>query len=137
MPEVNETPVTPAEPKAASYEELKSKLVGADADFICGQLEAKATADVAVAAWMAEQNSRLEQAKAKAELPRPGVDALASGKAKVEQAGDPIEAFEGRVSELMAGGKSRPKAIAATVREDPELHAAYIAAYNAKHNTKR
>jgi protease-4 len=59
------------QPKAASYAELKAACVGADAAFLCSQLEASATLTQASAAWMAAQNERLEASRQK-----PGVDAV-------------------------------------------------------------
>ena len=57
----------PALPQPASFADLKAGLPGADAAFICTQLESSATLAQAQAAWMAEQNGRLATAKTEAD----------------------------------------------------------------------
>lgn len=128
----------PAEPSAAGYEELVSACKGADAEFICGQLERKATVAQAQAAWMETQAKRLEASQAevanlKAEKAQPGVEALGTpAKAgTTEDAGDAIQRWEAAVDAKVKTGMDKAKATRAVVHEDPELHKEYLEAYNA------
>jgi signal peptide peptidase SppA len=132
-------------PKAATHREIKAACPGCDNDFVIAQLDAGATLDQSMRAWMAEQNTRLaaskaETEKAKAAATKPGVEPLPNGGkagAKASSGADPIEAFNEAVAEKMAAGMKKPKAIQAVVRENPELHESYIAAYNAAHQPSR
>lgn len=132
---------TPAGP--ASYAELKTGLPGADAEFVCKQLEAGATLAQAQAAWMTEQNARLAAARteaetAKAAAKKPGVEALGGGGAKGAGAagaaaeGDPVAAYEAAVAAKCAQGMTRQRAALAVAQGQPELREAYVAAYNAQ-----
>lgn len=83
---------TTREPQAASFHDLKAALPGADADFICRQMEANATTAQAQAAWLAELGRRnqtltaerdaaaKERDEAKAAAVRPGADPLSAGR---------------------------------------------------------
>ena len=113
------------QPKAATYQELKAACLGADAAFIVSQLDANATIDAATSAWMVEQNKRIEAAKQ-----RPGVDAVGTKPSKGDGRGDAIQIWNDAVEEKVTAGLSKPKAVAAVVRENPELHAAFVAASN-------
>ncbi|MCP4571483.1 MAG: S49 family peptidase [bacterium] len=133
-----EATTEPPAPQAATYDQIKSACSGADAAFICSQLDAKATTDQATKAWMAEQNQRIEASKAeteqvKAAAAKPGVDALGngSGTPSNESAGDPIAQFNEAVAAKVKAGTSKARAISAVVKADPDLHAAYVAASNA------
>lgn len=123
------------EPKAATYPELKAGLIGADAAFICQCLDKAMTTAQASAAWMAEQNARIAAAEEKAKTPAKaeGVEPLTGASKPAESATDPIAAWSDAVDAKVKAGLARPKAIAAVARENAELHAAYIAAYNAQH----
>lgn len=46
---------------------------------------------------------------------------------------DPIAEWDSRLAAKMRAGMPQDKATSALVREDPELHRAYLAAYNARH----
>lgn len=135
-------------PRAASFAELKAAMPKADAQFICDQLERKATLDEARAAYVSAIEAKAEAAltaqaeaeKAKAEAeaklaaPRPGVEALADGRVgEKEPIVDPIAKWEEAVAAQMKRGKNRASAIRAVVDEQPELQAAYIEAHNEKH----
>jgi len=131
------SPAPPA-PVAASFEDLKIVLPNADNDFICAQMEKKATIDQARTAWDEEQSARLKAAEektkaAEAKADTPGVEPL--GTANVDAAeddGDPIAAFKEAVAEKMKQGMTRQRATAAVVHENHELHQAYLKVYNAQ-----
>lgn len=131
--ETIETKVTPlALPQPASFADLKAGLPGADAAFLCSQLEQSAPLAQATAAWMAEQNRRLEEsrqeaaeAKAAAALVKPGVHPVGGVATAGEASVDPIAAWnEAIAAELKAGAKSKADAARAVVRKNPELHQA-------------
>lgn len=147
----NETSVEPTaqQPQAATLQELRAACPGADNDFIVSQLERGATAAQAQQAWMSAMQQRLasqgeelnklkqQQAAAPAAAAgKPGVPPLASGAAKAD-VGDPIAAWNEAVAEQVKAGRSKGKAIQAVVHANPELHQAYLAAYNAQHRAAR
>lgn len=134
-------PATPAAPVAASYAEIKAACTGADADFICSQLEQSATIDQARNAWMAEQSKRLtakeaELAQAKAAAakpPAPGVAPLGdAGAKKSDDAGDPLARWNELVDGYAKTTGDRGKAISMAVRKHPEAHRDYLVAFNAE-----
>ena len=147
MSETTEVVTPSALPHAAGYAELKAALPGADAAFLCSQMEANATVGQAQTAWMAEQNRRLEaskkeadEAKAAAVAKRSGGEPLGSGTGKQPAAasGDPIAAFNEAVAAKQAAGVNpRQKAVVAVIHENPELHEEYVAAVNADRPQKR
>ncbi len=126
------------QPQATTLKQLREACPKADNDFLCGQLEKEATVDQARAAWIDEQNSRIEASKkqleeAKAQAAKPGVDALGGGSdANKATAADPIAAFDQAVAEKVKAGMPKPRAISAVVKADPDLHEAYLAAHNEK-----
>jgi len=138
---------TPTPPQPAGYADLKAALPGADAAFICSQMEANATAAQAQTAWMAEQNRRLEaankqaedakkkadEAEAKAAAKKSGVEPLGSGSAGKEppEGGDPVARFNELVAAKIAAGKKKAKAVSDVIDENPALHEEYLAACNA------
>lgn len=127
-------PVTPAAPAAATYEQLKAGCIGADAAFLCSQMEAKATLAQAQSAWMTEQNRRVEAARADAataKTPKPGVAPITSHGASVaDQEGDPVVRYNSLVREKMASGMDRLKASQLVAKQNPDLHAAFLLAVN-------
>ena len=132
---------TPPTPQPASFEELKLCCTGADAEFICEQLERKATLDQAQSTWMEEQNKRIEAAEkdrdnAKAAAKKPGVDPIGSGKSNAgdEESTDAVAEFNAKVLEQMTLGKTRQKAVAAVAKGNRELHTAYLRATNPQHS---
>lgn len=134
----NAEPKTPA---PATYAELKAACVGADAEFICAQMESAATVENAVKAWMGELTKRADaantaatEAKAEAEkvkAQKSGVEPLGSGSSPSTPPSDPVAEWRDAIKEKVAEGLSKGKAVAAVVRENPDLHAAYIEAVNA------
>lgn len=132
------SPRSKATMTAATYQELKAGLPGADAEFICAQQEAGATLAAAQTAWMGEQNARLQSAReevatAKAAAAKPGVAALGTeapkaGEQTQTQAGDPIGDWNALVDANIAKGMDKPKAISAAVRANKEAHEAFLAA---------
>lgn len=129
----------PVAPQAATYEQLVSACPGASNDFICAQLKDKATEAQAIRAYMKSQAEELAKAKADAEAAkqaaqsaadRPGVPPATTATKKVADT-DAISEFEGRVAENIKLGMNRDRATAKVVREDPDLHQSYIAAFNA------
>jgi len=138
-----ETTTATLQPQPAGYHDLKAALPGADAEFIASQLEANATAAQAQSAWMAEQNRRLEAtrkeaeaAKALADAQKMGVEPLGGG-TNQKTGGDPIVAWNEALQAKITLGMSRSQAVRAVVRENPELHEEYLAAYNAARKTSR
>jgi signal peptide peptidase SppA len=121
------------EPGPAGYAELKEALVGADAAFVCAQMDAGATVAQASAAWITEQNRRIEAERAKAA--KPGVEALGSGPAKptAAVADDPIAAWNAKIEAKLAARKSRERAVIEADQENPGLREAMLAAWNASH----
>lgn len=143
-------------PKPATWQELKNCCPKADAEFLGKQMDAQATAEDATKAWMGELQRRseadaqarqdAEEAKTEAEKQtaeakteaekakagKPGVEALGGGGGKEEGEGDPLAEFEAAVDEKMKTGLSKPEAIKAVVKSNPELHADYVQAHNAE-----
>lgn len=129
-------------PRAATYAELKAACPGADPAFICSQMEAGATVEAAAKAWTAELVSqrdkaaadaaaaRAEAEEAKAKLARPGVQPLGGNDGKQADGADPVAAFQAAVAEKVKCGLTKSKATAAVVREQPDLHAAFVASQN-------
>lgn len=136
-------PATPLAPLAASYADLKAGCPGADAPFLCSQMERTATLDQARAAWMEEQTRRLTavqselvQAQAKAAKPAPvipGVAPLGTAGGKPAPEGDAIDHWNELVDGYAKSCGSRGKAISRAVREHPEAHREMLVAYNAAH----
>lgn len=136
-------------PAAATLAELKAACPGAGNDFLVSQLENGATVSQASTAWMkaqAEENTRLkaelETARQTASQnnapPKPGNQPLSmrAGDGTAELA-DPIGAWETGVSELMARGLTKEKAVQTLVRKEPELHRAYVTAYTQQQKARR
>lgn len=123
----------------ASYEDLKAACAGADATFICKQLEGKATVQQATTAWMTEQNQRIaesnkkiEEAKVASAAGEPiktaggyGPGAVAGG------AGDAASRWNEAIDKEMSHGMNRMKAALAVDRKFPTLRSEMIAAANA------
>jgi len=141
----------PAAPAAATFGELKNGLPGASAEFLCVQLDKGATLAHAQQSWMAEQNKLLEASKAEAAAAKakadeaakaleaksskkPGVEPLGDGKGgagKGEDSGDAIANWNAGLQAKVERFKGdRSKAASALVKEQPELHRAYLEAVN-------
>ena len=131
-----------AEPAAATFEELQEHLVGADAEFVVGQLKARATLDEARAAWMAEQSARIAAAEKRADDAAAagdagGVDPVGTRGEEAAAGGDAGETFWAAVAEKRKAGASKARAVAAVAREHPELREAMIEEHNLEHNKRR
>lgn len=134
----NAEPKTPA---TATYAELKAACVGADPAFLCAQMESAATVENAVKAWMGELTQRADAATAaaaeskaeadKAKSQKSGVEPLGSGSSASGSTSDPVAEWHTAIDAKMAAGLTKTKAAAAVVRQQPDLHAAYIEAVNA------
>lgn len=146
MSERTETqqPASTSSAAPASYHELVAGCVGADAGFICSQLERKATLSQAQANWMAEQNQRIAAARAdadqaKAAQKKPGQDPVtgpAKGAAAAASSGDPIGEWNEAVAAKVKAGFSRAKAVSAVNRENPDLRVAMLQAHNQAHGRR-
>lgn len=134
---------------AATYAEIVAACPGASAEFICDQLKEGATVEKSQQNFMAHQALALEaankkiaeaEAKAKAEATASanaaaatksattGVEPLKTAATTTEAAGgSPFEEFQASIEAKVKSGMSRPRAVAAAVRENPERHAAIVA----------
>lgn len=130
----------------ATYEELKSNLIGADAGFLVSQLDAKVDLATGIRNWMTEQNTRA-QASSKdaaearellAKAPQNG-GGIGSGRPKAKaddekldsEFEDPISEFEDAVADRMKlNGGDKDAAVLAVARRNPALHVAYKQATN-------
>jgi len=130
-------------PTAATIGELKAACPGADSDFLMSQLESSATVATAQSAWIAELNNRNEAAEKKAaaaeekaEKKRSGAPTVGTGQETAAEAtADPIEAFTEAVKIKVEEGLQKQEAISAVVRENPDLHQAYLAEYNLRNRS--
>lgn len=136
---------TPEGPKPATLAELEAACDGASAEFVLAQLKAQATVAQAMGAWnkellakVAEKENAIAEMKAKQPEVKevPGVAPLEDGAKPRVADTDPITQWNAMVDEKLAKCKSRAEAIKAVSSEHPELHDAYIAAYNAKQRSK-
>ncbi len=129
-------------PAAASFEDLKAACPGADAGFLVGQLERKATVEEARLAFIQALSQRAQAAEAAAKAKdeelrskavRHGVEPLGNGNPKAgdDAAGDAEAAWHAAVDAKMARGMKRDRAIRVVVHDEPELHRAYLEAVNA------
>lgn len=151
MSETAKVEILPAGPIAASLAQLEASCTGADEKFLLSQIRASATLAQAQSAWMAEQHKQLEatkaelaEVKAAAEkkppaVTKPGlttpVKTGPSGDATVTDELDPEAAWDAGVQAKIAAGKTKQQAVAAMVREQPDLHGSYVEAFNDKRRT--
>lgn len=132
-------PTTPAvtSPAAATITQIKAEIPDASSDFLVKCVEGKMSMDQVRAAHMGEQKERLdaqdkEIADLKAKQKSPGLEAVGTGNvSKSNESGDPVAAWKDAIKEKTDDGMDKAKAVRAVVRENPELHQAYIAAANA------
>lgn len=135
-----------------SIGEIEKACPGASAEFVVAQAKAcdgdenRTIADV-MAAYIVEQGKELASVTANlstvrekvanhAETPPvtvPGVAPLSASGGSDGPEGDALEQFEDAVSAFEAKKMTRAQAIRAVVNGKPELHKAYLAAYNAQH----
>jgi ATP-dependent Clp endopeptidase proteolytic subunit ClpP len=125
------------EDRAATIKEIKAACPDADSEFILSQLEAENTLTQVQSNWLAEMKKRLdaqkeEIEKLKAQKKRPGFPPVGHDRPE-DQPGNPIEAFQAAVRRWTSTGMKKPDAIAHLARTEPDLHEAYIEAYNKEH----
>jgi ATP-dependent Clp endopeptidase proteolytic subunit ClpP len=140
--------------KPAAYQDLKAAFPKASAEFLTSQLDASATLDQARAAYQTQLEKRAEEAEAKAAAEakaraeakataagkKPGVPPIPDGgNATGSQNGDadPIAAWNDLVANYAKQGLDKGKAIAKAVREHPEAHEAFLAAWNEANRRER
>jgi ATP-dependent Clp endopeptidase proteolytic subunit ClpP len=132
-------------PKPATIGELKAACVGASPEFLCAQLEAEATVDVAMRAYqkmqaeaLAAKDAEIEVLKkktekaAKTEPVIPGVAPVTETVQASSESLDVEARWKAAVKEQCDAGLSKKQAIMTVVRENSDLHKAYLAAYNAR-----
>ena len=131
---------------AATYQELKANLVGADPVFITSQLDAGAELPAAMSAWMTEQNNRIKaansakedaakDAEAAAKLKPgagPGIGAGTDDKLDPNaDSGDVIGDWNALMEEcLTATSGDQDAALLRAAGKNPALHAQFKAATN-------
>lgn len=122
---------------APTVQQIKLACPGADSEFILAQMEAGNSLDDCRTNWMTAQNQRLAELQNGTTPNKPGVDPL-GGKATGKTCeGDPIAAWNAAVEAKLAEGLNNAAAIKAVVQEDPDLHTAYLDAYNERNKASR
>lgn len=130
------TEVAATGPSPASYSAIVAECVGADAAFICSQLEKKATIDESRKAWMAEQQLQLQAAQAKAVDPK-GVVPVTSKDVVETETIDAIAEWNTEIEKLTARGLTHRKAASMVNRRNPDLREAMVVQYNEQHSRDR
>jgi ATP-dependent protease ClpP protease subunit len=120
----------------ASFAELKAAFPRADASFIVAQQEAQATLPQAQAAYQAALENRLAAAESRAGK-AVGVNVVPEGRMIDGSVSDPISEWRDAMAALTAKGLSKQRATSKLVSEQPQLHAAYLEAYNLEHADAR
>jgi ATP-dependent protease ClpP protease subunit len=125
----------------ATFAELKTTFPQADATFIVAQQEASATLDQARNAYQAMLEKKLQAAEARAGKSTSALGVSVAPEGRVlgsgVSTGDPIGKWEAALAQLTATGLPSRVAISRLVAERPELHAAYLEAYNLEHADAR
>lgn len=127
-PKMTTETTAPAQPTAATLAELKASCPGATSDFLMAQLEANATTEAAMKAFMVKLQGDLA-AKPKDE---PAKKPAAAGLAPLGNKKPTVEAeaaendFDALVAAAIKGGVSREQAIISVARRYPEAHQAYL-----------
>jgi len=121
---------------ASAIGKMKAALPNASSHFILSALESSMTIDQARTAWLeqtvASQSKQIEALKS-AQATAPGAKPLGAGANLSKQAiADPKAAWEAAIKSKAEGGMSRAKATSAVVKDQPELHQAYIEACNVR-----
>lgn len=151
---VDNRDVGPMEVVMLTSKQIREACPGASAEFVLEQVEAceanaertlvdvltahaAAQAKVIEAERAARAEAEKKAAEAEANAAKPdsdGVPPLAAGGADDDGPnGDPIAAFEGLIASCVKRGKSRREATIEAASSNPELHQAYLHAYNAQH----
>ena len=131
--------------------ELKKALPGASSDFILGQLEAEASIEEAIGAYLAVVAKENEELKAETASLTEKLAALEkdAGKPAAKSAGnqpladldaagntavslEAAEEFAAKVDECLAKKMTRQKAVSTVARKHPDLHAAFVATANSR-----
>lgn len=132
-------------PKPATIAELKRDFPKSTAEWREKMIEGSVTLPDAAGFWIAEQDKviakqdealKAEQAKvAKAEKAsqEPGVETQGAGASESESTSDPVAVWDEAVQGHIKAGMTKAAAIVKITAENPELHEAYIAAYNEQH----
>lgn len=143
---MSETPTAAPETKAATLKELKAAIKGADDAFLVSCLDKEHTVAQAKDAWnerlqekLAASAKELEELKAKTAKPakpeaKTGVQPAGfAAKDTSEEPEDPIALWDEKLAAKMKQGMTKADAASALVKEEPKLHADYIAAWNRKY----
>lgn len=146
--EPKQEPKTPASGGPATLAQLKAAFPNADAAFRERCLEQGMSMQQATQYWAETLEARLQAReeelavvkatpKASGNPPvKPGKGAEAKAQASTSDAGGAEERWHAAVKAAEAKGLPRGRAIAQVCKEDPDLHAAYLAAYNARHGRR-
>lgn len=145
---------------SATLQELKAACPDAGNDFLIAQLEAGAETEAASQAYMKElvataaaekaraDTAEVDRAEAvadarKASAKKPGskvgndtIGENSDAPAAADPIADPIAEFKGRVAVMVAAGTPKQRATSKVATDDPDLHAAYVDAYNAANNRR-
>lgn len=131
-------------PKPATIAELKAACAGATSDFICAMLEQEATVADAMKAYqkvqadvIAEQTAKIEALQKKAEKPAApvvavGVEPLKETIKAQEPAMEPEAEWLALIHAKITAGMPKKQATITAARENPDLHRAYLEAYNGR-----
>lgn len=142
-------PNKPEAPTPATITEIKAACDGCDNDFVVAQIESSATVAQAQSAWTKllaarvkasdEKIAALETEKAAitAKQETTGVKPVGSKDVTAKVEGDVIAQWDDIVAQNIAKGMAKGKAISAAAKAHPELHRAFIAAYNDLHGGNR
>jgi len=124
------------QPTAASYEDLKACLPGASSDFICEQLDRKATIDQATSAWMERQQAEIDRLRQQTAA-RPqaaGVEPMPQQIAAEQETADAGTQFAELVAQEMQQRRcSRAMATRRVAAKHPDLREAWVAEHNQNH----
>jgi ClpP class serine protease len=131
-------------PKPATLQELKSALVGADSDFLLGQLESGVTVQQAQEAWILEQQERLEiaqreakeataAAKLAAQRKPEGVEAVGESSATSTSEASALQEWNDAVAGYVKQGMTRQKAVITANKRNPGLREQAVEEYNQIH----
>lgn len=142
---MSDTP-KPEAPKPATIQEIKAACEGCGNDFVVAQIEAQSTLPQVQAAWTKELAAQLKAERdAKTAIEAKNAELLAAqiveptgvqpigpkgGKIEAKIEGDPIALWDQAVLDATKNGATKAQAILAAAKAQPELHKAYIQAYN-------
>jgi len=131
----------------ATITEIENSCAGASPEFVLAQLKAGATVEDAVSAWQVAQFYALqkENADLRAHIARLDAEIAARAKAPAgrgletkvqptaDNSGDPVREWNAAIRACIAENKCKKyEAVRIVSRENPELRALYLEAYNQK-----